>query len=150
MKKTSDEHAWTNFRFTLLLVFFSVAIFTILGKFIFQIPKVKSDRLISEMKETEQIIEKQKECADKVKELRNTIDSLNFSIQQVQRLDEIKAETSALQDAYRQNNSSSKYIYGIQSYKSIISYFNIREELSTTIENNKIIEKNLEECKANL
>ena len=103
MKRTNDEQAWTNFRFTLLLIFFTVVVFTCLCKYIFRIPEVESDHYISDIKETERLFDEQKKCADQVKEIGNKIDSLDFSVQQVQRLDEIKEEISTRNTTTVQN-----------------------------------------------
>lgn len=150
MKRTNDEQAWTNFRFILLLVFFTVAVFTCLCKYIFRIPVVESDHYISSIKETERLFDEQKKCAERVKEIGSKIDSLDFSVQQVQRLDEIKEEMFQLQNIYQKHNNSSKYLFGSHSFRIVKGYFDVREELSAITENNKVIEQYLEECKANL
>lgn len=150
MKRTNDEQVWTNFRFILLLVFFTVVIFACLCKYIFHIPVVESDHYISGIKETERLFDEQRKCAERVKEIGNKIDSLDFSIQQVQRLDEIKEEMFQLQNIYQKHNNSSKYLFGSHSFRIVKGYFDVKEELSAIMENNKVIEQYLEECKANL
>lgn len=150
MKRTNDEQAWTNFRFTLLLIFFTVVVFTCLCKYIFRIPEVESDHYISDIKETERLFDEQKKCAEQVKEIGNKIDSLDFSVQQVQRLDEIKEEMFLLQNIYQKHNNSSKYLFGTHSFRIVKEYFDVKEEFPTTTENNKVIVQYLEECKANL
>ena len=150
MKRTNDELVWTNFRFILLLIFFTVVVFTCLCKYIFRIPEVESDHYISNIKETELLFEEQKTCAERVKEIGNKIDSLDFSVQQIQRLDEIKEETSLLQNVYKEHNNSSKYLFGVHSFRIVKGYFDVKEEFSSTTENNKVIVQYLEECKANL
>ena len=82
--------------------------------------------------------------------LKSEIDSLNFDIQQVQRLDEVKSEISTLQDSYRQHDNTSKYLFGIQAFRAIRSYFDIKEETFNTKAGNQMIKTNLEDCKANL
>jgi len=150
MKRTNDEQVWTNFRFILLLIFFTVVVFTCLCKYIFRIPEVESDHYISNIKENERLFEEQKKCAERVKDIGNKIDSLDFSVQQIQRLDEIKEETSLLQNVYKEHNNSSKYLFGTHSFRIVKGYFDVKEELSNTTENNKVIVQYLEECKANL
>lgn len=150
MKKTNDEQVWTNFRFILLLVFFTVVVFTCLCKYIFRIPVVESDQYISSIKETERLFDEQDKCAEQVKEIGCKIDSLDFSVRQVQRLDEIKEEMFQLQNIYQKHNNSSKYLFGSHSFRIVKGYFDVKEELSATTENNKVIEQYLEECKANL
>ena len=130
MKRTNDEQAWTNFRFTLLLIFFTVVVFTCLCKYIFRIPEVESDHYISDIKETERLFDEQKKCAEQV--------------------NEIKEEMFLLQNIYQKHNNSSKYLFGTHSFRIVKEYFDVKEEFSATTENNKVIVQYLEECKANL
>lgn len=150
MEKTNDERLWTNVRFWLLLTFSGVITLTILSKYIFRVPIVESNRIISYINQSEYVFAKQSETAQKLIALQHGIDSLDFNIQQVQRVDEVKAEMSVLQDTYRKHNNSSKYIFSFHAFRAIKGYFDIKEALTSTIKNNQIIEKNLEECKANL
>lgn len=150
MERTRDERLWTNVRFSLLLAFGLVATFVVLSKYIFTIPVVESTALIGYINESEQTFEQQEEVAKKLNVLQHNIDSLDFSIHQVQLLDEIKAEMTLLQEAYNKQNNSSKYIYSLHAFRAIKGYFDMKEALTSTIKNNQMIEKNLEECKANL
>ncbi len=150
MKKTNDERLWTNVRFGLLLAFASIVIFTILGKYVFRVPIVESQSMIQYIKQSEQVIDEQSQAAQQLAGLQQGIDSLDFSIHQVQRIDEIKAEASLLQEPYRRHNNSSKYLFSLHAFRAVKGYFDIKEALSSTIKNNQIIENNLEECKANL
>ena len=67
MKRTNDEQAWTNFRFTLLLIFFTVVVFTCLCKYIFRIPEVESDHYISDIKETERLLTSRKNAPSRLR-----------------------------------------------------------------------------------
>lgn len=150
MKKTNDERLWANVRFGLLLAFASIVLLTILGKHIFHVPIVESQSMILYIKQSEQVLDEQKQTAQQLIGLQHGIDSLDFSIHQVQRVDEIKAEASLLQEPYRKHNNSSKYLFSLHAFRAVKGYFDIKEALSSTIRNNQIIENNLEECKANL
>lgn len=96
------------------------------------------------------VFEKQKEYGKRSKVIWNQIDSLDFNVHQVQRMDEIKGEISHLRDIYTQNSMSSKFLFGILASKTLKIQFDIREELNSLIRNNELIEKDLEECKANI
>ena len=150
MEKTRDERLWTHVRFGLLLFFCSVSLVTLLSKYVFRVPVVESERLIQSIHEANQIFKEQETSAGQLSKLKSEIDSLNFDIQQVQRLDEVKREISTLQDSYRQHDNTSKYLFGIQAFRAIRSYFDIKEETSNTKAGNQMIKTNLEDCKANL
>ena len=115
-----------------------------------RVPVVESERLIQSIHEANQIFKEQETSAGQLSKLKGEIDSLNFDIQQVQRLDEVKSEISTLQDSYRQHDNTSKYLFGIQAFRAIRSYFDIKEETSNTKAGNQMIKTNLEDCKANL
>lgn len=150
MERTKDEHLWTNVRFGLLLIFATTVTLTILGKYILPVPVVESQALIQYIHQSEQTLDEQTTTAQRLSGLQQAIDSLDFSIHQVQRIDEIKAELSLLQEPYRKHNNSSKYLFSLHAFRAVKGYFDIKEALNSTIKNNQIIEKNLEECKANL
>lgn len=150
MEQVNDERLWTNVRFWLLLLFSTVIILTILAKYMFRVPVVESKTLIAYIDQSERVFNVQKETAEHLVLLQQRIDSLDFSVQQVQYTDEVKAEMTSLQDIYRKNNNTSKYIFSLHSFRAIKGYFDMKEALTSTIKNNQIIEKNLEECKANL
>lgn len=150
MEQANDERLWTNVRFWLLLTFSTVVILTLLAKYTFRVPVVESKALITYIDQSERVFDVQKETAQHLSTLQQRIDSLDFSIQQVQRIDEVKAEMASLQDIYRKHNNASKYIFSLHSFRAIKGYFDMKEALTSTIKNNQIIEKNLEECKANL
>ena len=137
---TKDENIWGNVRFVLLLGFSVLLIFIILGKYVFDVPMKESSDLIKDINHSEMVFEKQKEYGKRSKVIWNQIDSLDFNVHQVQRMDEI----------YTQNSMSSKFLFGILASKTLKIQFDIREELNSLIRNNELIEKDLEECKANI
>lgn len=147
---TKDETIWGNIRFALMLGFFVALILIILGKYIFEVPMKESSDLIKEINHSEMVFEEQKKHARRSLMIWNKIDSLDFNAYQVQRMDEIKGEISHLRDIYTRNNMSSKFLFGILSSKTLKFQFDIKEELNSAIHNNKLIEKDLEECKANI
>lgn len=92
----------------------------------------------------------QKEYSQRAQIIWGNIDSLDFNTHQVQRMDEIKEDITRLQDIYQANNSNSKYMFGVLLSRSLKFRFDSGEELNSMINNNELIEKDLEECKANL
>ena len=93
---TKDENIWGNVRFVLLLGFSVLLIFIILGKYVFDVPMKESSDLIKDINHSEMVFEKQKEYGKRSKVIWNQIDSLDFNVHQVQRMDEIKGEISHL------------------------------------------------------
>ena len=88
--------------------------------------------------------------AEQMKALKTDIDSLNFDIQQTQRIGEIKDRMSQLQNNYRQHSYNTKYLYCMQAFKTIQAYFDIKQNLywaSKTKEDRKRI---LEELKTQI
>lgn len=80
----------------------------------------------------------------------NEIDSLDFNIHQVQKMDEVKDGIYQLQHIYKENNMNTKFLFGVLSSRMLKCQFDIKEELNSLVHNNALIERDLEECKANL
>ena len=55
-----------------------------------------------------------------------------------------------MQEAYKKHGSNPKYLYCVQVYKFLQGYFDVRENLSYTISDNKLIEEDIEKIKANI
>ncbi len=146
----SSEDFWKKIKYILLFILSSCVLFIVLTKFIFHVPTVQSSDLLELINKSENILKKQDAYALKITEIQGTIDSLNFDIHQVQRLDEIERDIYELEDIYRKNNTNNKYLFGVQSSKILKIYFDSKEELSSLKRNNQVIEQNLEECKANI
>lgn len=145
-----NELFWKKMRYILLFTFVLSIGFIVLTKFIFQVPVFESQELLDDIGNSEKIIEEQEKYIQRVKDLREDIDTIQFDIYQVQKLDELKKQIYSLQDIYKKNSMNNKYIFGIQSSKILKLYFDSREELQTLRKNNDILEQNLNECKANI
>ena len=147
---TKDENIWGNVRFAILLVFTVVLIFIILCKYVFDVPIKESSELRKDINHSETIFTEQKAHAKKSSVIWNQIDSLDFSAYQVQRMDEIKGKIYGIQEIYTKNGMNSRFMFGALASKTLRFQFDIQEELSALKHNNELIEKDLEECKANL
>ncbi len=145
-----NEDFWKKVKYILLFILSSCVLFIVLTKFMFHVPTVQSGDLLELINKSEDILEQQEGYVLKIKGLQETIDLLDFDIHQVQRLDEIERDIYELEGIYRKNNANNKYLFGIQSSKILKIYFDSKEELSSLKRNNRTIEKNLEECKANI
>ena len=65
-------------------------------------------------------------------------------------MDEIKGKIYGLQEIYTKNGMNSRFMFGSLTSKTLRFQFDIQEELNALKNNNALIEKDLEECKANL
>ena len=92
----------------------------------------------------------QKQMVDRVNAIKAEVDSVDFSIQQMQRTGDLKARISQLKDVYRKSNSNPQYIFSVQAYNTLQGYFDTKESLNFTISDNKLIETDLEKVKANI
>ena len=147
---TKDEVLWGNIRFFLLLVFSVAAIYIILCRYVLNVPTEDSSELINDINHSEQIFELQHTHAQKAQNIWNRVDTLDFNVHQVQRMDEVKDAISQLQYIYKENNMSTKFFFGVLSSKTLKFQFDTKEELNRMEYNNALIERDLEECKANL
>ena len=147
---TKGEKVWVGIKFVLLLSFSVTLIGVILCKYIIHVPETQTETLVKDINESEAILSDQHKMALQFDMIKADIDSLNFEIQQEQHTDEIKTRISQLQDVYKKHDSSPRYLYGVQAYKFLQEYFDIRENLGYTISDNKLIEQDLEKIKANI
>lgn len=145
-----SELFWKKIRFILLFLLSVSVLFIVLTKFILKIPIIESKELLGNIQTSEKILDEQEKYIEKVKSLHDTISVVKFEINQVQRLNEIKGKIRAMEDIYKKNNMNNKYIFGVQSSKILKIYFDARESLNKIEKNNKVLEKNLNECKANI
>ena len=98
----------------------------------------------------ERIFEIQHTHMQQAQNIWNEIDSLDFNIHQVQKMDEVKDGIYQLQHIYKENNMNTKFLFGVLSSRVLKCQFDIKEELNSLVHNNALIERDLEECKANL
>jgi len=115
-----------------------------------QIPVSLTGNVVKEINDAETILNDQQQMAEQMNVLKKDIDSLNFEIQQSQRINDIKHRMTQLQNNYRQHTYNPKYLYCMQSFKTIQGYFEIKEKLYWTTKNKEDREKKLEVYKAQI
>ena len=135
---TRDEKLWSTIKFTLLLSFSVILLFILLCKYVTPIPVSVTGNVVKEINDAEAILNDQRQMAEQMNVLKKDIDSLNFEIQQSQRINEIKHRMTQLQDNYRKHAYNPKYLYCMQSFKTIQGYFEIKEKLYWTTKNNAV------------
>lgn len=141
---TRDEKLWSTIKFTLLLSFSVILLFILLCKYVTPIPISVTGNVVKEINDAEAILNDQRQMAEQMNVLKKDIDSLNFEIQQSQRINEIKHRMTQLQDNYRKHAYNPKYLYCMQSFKTIQGYFEIKEKLYWTTKNKEDRERRVE------
>ena len=141
---TRDEKLWSTIKFTLLLSFSVILLFILLCKYVTPIPVSVTGNVVKEINDAEAILNDQRQMAEQMNVLKKDIDSLNFEIQQSQRINEIKHRMTQLQDNYRRHAYNPKYLYCMQSFKTIQGYFEIKEKLYWTTKNKEDRERRVE------
>ena len=141
---TRDEKLWSTIKFTLLLSFSVILLFILLCKYVTPIPVSVTGNVVKEINDAEAILNDQRQMAERMNVLKKDIDSLNFEIQQSQRINEIKHRMTQLQDNYRKHAYNPKYLYCMQSFKTIQGYFEIKEKLYWTTKNKEDRERRVE------
>ncbi|APW35234.1 type VI secretion system TssO [Prevotella intermedia] len=141
---TRDEKLWSTIKFTLLLSFSVILLFILLCKYVTPIPVSVTGNVVKEINDAEAILNDQRQMAEQMNVLKKDIDSLNFEIQQSQRINEIKHRMTQLQDNYRKHAYNPKYLYCMQSFKTIQGYFEIKEKLYWTTKNKEDRERRVE------
>lgn len=141
---TRDEKLWSTIKFTLLLSFSVILLFILLCKYVTPIPVSVTGNVVKEINDAEAILNDQRQMAEQMNVLKKDVDSLNFEIQQSQRINEIKHRMTQLQDNYRKHAYNPKYLYCMQSFKTIQGYFEIKEKLYWTTKNKEDRERRVE------
>lgn len=141
---TRDEKLWSTIKFTLLFSFSVILLFILLCKYVTPIPVSVTGNVVKEINDAEAILNDQRQMAEQMNVLKKDIDSLNFEIQQSQRINEIKHRMTQLQDNYRKHAYNPKYLYCMQSFKTIQGYFEIKEKLYWTTKNKEDRERRVE------
>ena len=112
---TRDEKIWSTIKFTLLLFFSVTLLYILVCKYVMPIPVSVTGNTVQEINDAEAVLSDQQKMAEQMKALKTDIDSLNFDIQQTQRIGEIKDRMSQLQNNYRQHSYNTKYLYCMQA-----------------------------------
>lgn len=147
-----DKHEvfWEKIRFSLLFIIISTVVFIILTKFIFKVPVVESKELLNSIDASEEIFDVQEEYTERIKKTHKKIQEIPFDVIQIQVLDELDKEIQLYKKIYRDNDMNNRYIFGVQSSKTLKMFFDLSEEYNALKRNNKVLKENLEECKANI
>ena len=144
------EVFWKKVKLILLFIICAGVIYIVLTKFIIKVPIINNTELLTSIDEFEKTLEKQKETIEVSKKINEEITVMEFDIHQVQKQDEIKREIHKIESIHKDNKMSSKYNFSLQMSKILSIYYDTRREHSSLIHNKDLVEKNLNECQANI
>jgi len=144
-----DEKYWRSIKFNLIFITFCAIVYIIIAKFVIKTPDFDNANMLTQINDFEDIQSIQKDYAEKSAKLFKTIDTIKYDINQVQRIDEIKRDISQYKQLYQDNEFQSTYNFCLVGGNLLNVFLEINVEKSTIEKNSKLIETNLNECKAN-
>lgn len=151
MKKTIefDEGYWKSIKFNLIFMTTVCIVYVIVTKFLLKIPEFDNTQMLSRINDFEKIQSVKKEYALKSQKIFKTIDTIKYDVNQVQRIDEVKRYIADYKQIYKDNEYQSSYDFCLLGGNLLNIFLELNLEKSTVEKNNKLIEINLNECKAN-
>lgn len=151
MKKTIefDEVYWKNIKFNLIFLVTVCILYVIVSKFSLKIPEFDNTYMLSRINDFEKIQVIKKDYTEKSIKIFKTIDTIKYDINQVQRIDEVKRYIADYKQLHKENEFLSSYNFCLLGGNLLNVFLELNLEKSTLEKNNKLIETNLNECKAN-
>jgi hypothetical protein len=144
-----DESYWKNIKFNLLFFACSCLVYILVTKFFLSTPEFDNNEMLSRINEFEKIQLQKNESTKKSQEIFNTIDTIKYDVNQVQRIDEIKRHIVIYKQPYLDHEFHSSYNFCLIGGNILNVFLELNLEKSTLEKNNLLIETNLNECKAN-
>ena len=144
-----DEGYWKNIKFNLIFIATSCVVYVIVTKFLLKTPEFDNTDMLSRINDYEKVQAIKKDYTLKSQEVFKTIDTIKYDINQVQRIDEIKRHIADYKQLYKDNELQSSYNFCLIGGNLLNVFLELNLEKSTIEKNNKLIETNLNECKAN-
>ncbi|AWG25819.1 type VI secretion system TssO [Flavobacterium kingsejongi] len=144
-----DETYWKKLKFNLLFVISACIIYICVTKFLLKTPNFNNTDMLSRINEYEKMQEIKADYADKSKLIFKTIDTIKYDINQVQRIDEVKRNISEYKQLYKDHEFHSSYNFCLIGGNLLNVFLELNLEQSTVKKNDILIERSLNECKAN-
>ena len=144
-----DESYWKNIKFNLLFFACCCVVYIIVTKFLLKTPEFDNTEMLSRINDFEKIQVLKNDYTKKSQEIFKTIDTVNYDVNQVQRIDEIKRYIADYKQPYKDNEFHSSYNFCLIGGNILNVFLELNLEKSTLEKNNTLIETNLNECKAN-
>jgi Type VI secretion system, TssO len=144
-----DEGYWKNIKFNLIFIVMVCVTYVIVTKLLRKTPEFDNTDMLSRINDFEEIQVIKKDYTEKSTKIFKTIDTIKYDINQVQRIDEIKRYIADYKQLHKENEYLSSYNFCLLGGNLLNVFLELNLEKSTLEKNNKLIETNLNECKAN-
>lgn len=144
-----DETYWKKLKFNLLFIISVCIIYIVVTKFLLKTPNFDNTDVLDRINDYEKMLKTKIEYANKSKQVFKTIDTIKYDINQVQRIDEVKRNISEYKQLYKDNEFHSSYNFCIIGGNLLNIFLEINLEESTVKKNDTLIQRSLNECKAN-
>ncbi|ELY2018183.1 hypothetical protein SL053_002100 [Flavobacterium psychrophilum] len=144
-----DEGYWKNIKFNLIFIVMVCITYVIVTKLLIITPEFDNTDMLSRINDFEEIQVIKKDYTEKSTKIFKTIDTIKYDINQVQRIDEIKRYIADYKQLHKENEYLSSYNFCLLGGNLLNVFLELNLEKSTLEKNNKLIETNLNECKAN-
>ncbi|MBF7090350.1 hypothetical protein IUY40_02170 [Flavobacterium sp. ALJ2] len=151
MKKTIelDETYWRKIKFNLIFIISACVIYIGVTKFLLKTPNFNNTDMLNRINDYEKMQKIKGNYATKSKVIFKTIDTIKYDINQVQRIDEVKRNISEYKQLYKDNEFHSSYNFCLIGGNLLNVFLEINLEESTVKKNDTLIQRSLNECKAN-
>ncbi|MEM6816418.1 MAG: type VI secretion system TssO, partial [Bacteroidota bacterium] len=99
---------------------------------------------------SEELLDSERAYALRIEKVAARIKKEDFSIHNVQRIDEIQKDIDQIGKFYKANNNNSRFTFALIANNVLQILFNSKRESSSLDRNQVLIDTNLKECKANI
>jgi hypothetical protein len=144
-----DETYWKKLKFNLLFIISACVIYIGVAKFLLKTPNFNNADMLSRINDYEKMQKIKGDYASKSKLIFKTIDTIKYDINQVQRIDEVKRKILEYKQLYKDNEFHSSYNFCILGGNLLNVFLEINLEQSAVKKNDTLIQRSLNECKAN-
>ncbi|MCV9930659.1 type VI secretion system transmembrane protein TssO [Flavobacterium sp. LS1R47] len=144
-----DETYWKKIKFNLIFIISACVIYIGVTKFLLKTPNFNNTDMLNRINDYEKMQKIKVDYANKSKVIFKTIDTIKYDINQVQRIDEVKRNISEYKQLYKDNEFHSSYNFCLIGGNLLNVFLEINLEESTVKKNDTLIQRSLNECKAN-
>lgn len=144
-----DEKYWKKIKFNLLFVICVSVIYIGVTKFMLKTPSYNNSDMLNSINDFEEMQNTKLVYSKKAKEIFKTIDTIQYDINQVHRIDEVKRNISGYKQLYKENEFHSSYNFCLIGGNLLNIFLEINLEESSVKKNDMLIQTSLNECKAN-
>lgn len=144
-----DEAYWKKLKFNLIFIISVCIIYIIVAKILLKTPNFNNTDMLNRINDYEKMQKIKVDYANKSRKIFQTIDTIKYDINQVQRIDEVKRRISDYKRLYKDNEFHSSYNFCLIGGNLLNVFLEINLEESTVKKNDTLVQTSLNECKAN-